>query len=144
MENTKITCTIGTTDPSAELGLEVWLDDFQIFNSNHITGTEDIVHEFKDDETDHELRFVMKNKNDLHTKIDENSNIVSDARLTINNVAFDDIELKQVFIDEAVYTHDFNGNGEDTTTQFFGEMGCNGTVSLAFSSPIYIWLLEHM
>ena len=27
---------------------------------------------------------------------------------------------------------------------FFGNMGCNGYVSLKFATPIYLWLLEHM
>jgi hypothetical protein len=44
----------------------------------------------------------------------------------------------------AKYQHDFNGTGKLTTQNFYGELGCNGTVSLKFSTPIYIWLLENM
>ena len=32
MSTYKLSCTIGTTDPTAMLGLEVWLDDLPIFN----------------------------------------------------------------------------------------------------------------
>jgi len=49
-----------------------------------------------------------------------------------------------VFLDRAVYVHDFNGTGKFVNKQFFGEMGCNGTVELKFSSPFYLWLLENM
>jgi hypothetical protein len=43
-----------------------------------------------------------------------------------------------------VYEHDYNGTGTLTQEKFYGQMGCNGTVSLAFCTPIYMWLLEHM
>jgi len=49
-----------------------------------------------------------------------------------------------VFIDHATYTHNFNGTQAETTDKFYGEMGCNGTVSLRFTTPIYLWLLETM
>ena len=86
----------------------------------------------------------MKNKTTEHTKIDEQGNIVSDACLTITNLAFDEIELKQIVVDKAVYTHDFNGTQPETQEKFYGAMGCNGTVSLQFSTPMYLWLLENM
>jgi len=44
----------------------------------------------------------------------------------------------------AQYQHDFNGTGNPTIDKFYGEMGCNGTVSLKFTTPIYLWLLENM
>jgi hypothetical protein len=46
--------------------------------------------------------------------------------------------------EQAVYTHDFNGTQQEIQDEFYSEMGCNGTVSLKFSTPIYLWLLEHM
>ena len=105
-----------------------------------IEGTDDVA----EDEADHELRFVMKNKTVAHTQIDLSGNIVTDARLTISDVAFDEIKLGQMFIDQTQYTHDFNGSQPEITDRFYGEMGCNGTVSLQFTTPIYLWLLEHM
>ena len=97
-----------------------------------------------EDEVDHELRFVMKNKTQEHTTVDEQGSIVKDARLTISNVTFDEILLEQIFFEQAVYTHDFNGTQAEITDKFYGEMGCNGTVSLKFFSPVYLWLLETM
>ena len=49
-----------------------------------------------------------------------------------------------MFVEQAVYTHDFNGTSKATENKFYGELGCNGTVSLKFSTPMYLWLLEHM
>ena len=144
MNNTvTISCTIGTTDPSAELGLEIWLDDQQLFDTNNVNDQQ-LEWQVIEDEADHKLRFVMKNKNIEHTKIDEYGKIIQDARITIQNLCFDEIELGQLFIDHAEYTHNFNGTKDIVTDKFYGEMGCNGTVSLKFTTPVYLWLLENM
>ena len=140
---TKISCTIGTNDPAAELGLEIWLDDQQLFDTNHV-GDQPLEWQVTEDEADHELRFVMKNKTINHTQIDEHGTILQDSRITIQNLSFDEIALGQLFIDHAEYTHDFNGTKDIVTEKFYGEMGCNGTVSLKFTTPIYLWLLESM
>ena len=139
-----ISCQIGTTDASATLGLEVWVDDQRFFDSNHVQTTEKITIELAEDEADHELRFVMKNKTSSHTQVNESGDIVADAVLTISALSFDEIPLGHMLVEQAVYTHDFNGSGPSTQDKFYGEMGCNGTVSLKFSTPIYLWLLEHM
>ena len=139
-----ISCQIGTTDASAALGLEVWVDDQRFFDTNHVQTTEKITIELAEDEADHELRFVMKNKTSSHTQVNESGDIVADAVLTISALSFDEIPLGHMLVEQAVYTHDFNGSGPSTQDKFYGEMGCNGTVSLKFSSPIYLWLLEHM
>ena len=144
MNNTvTISCTISTNDPTAELGLEVWLDDRQLFDTNNVNDQQ-LEWSIIEDEANHELRFLMKNKTINHTKIDEHGKIIQDSRITIQNLCFDEIELGQVFIDHAEYVHDFNGTKNIITDKFYGEMGCNGTVSLKFTTPIYIWLLENM
>jgi hypothetical protein len=144
MNNTvTISCTIGTNDSTSKLGLEVWVDDQQLFDTNHVSDQQ-LEWSINEDEADHELRFVMKNKTPDHTQLDEHGKIVQDSRITIQNLCFDGIDLGQVFIDCAEYTHDFNGTKDTITDKFYGEMGCNGIVSLKFSTPIYIWLLENM
>ena len=139
-----ISCQLGTTDPLVPLGMEVWIDDQQFINIDHVQGSQDLVIELPDDEAEHELRFVMKNKKVEHTLVDENNNIVKDAGLSITDMAFDEIKLGHMLTDLAVYTHDFNGSQPEIQDTFYSEMGCNGTVSLKFTTPIYLWLLESM
>ena len=139
-----ISCSINTTDPLAKLGIEVWVDDQQILNQDHVTELIEFKYNLLDDDAEHELRFVMKNKTAEHTTIDEQGQILTDACVTVSNLAFDEIELKQILVDQAVYTHDFNGSRAAIQDKFYGEMGCNGTVSLRFTTPIYLWLLENM
>ena len=114
-----------------------------MFDTNHVID-QPLEWQVIEDEDDHELRFVMKNKTIDHTQIDEHGTIIQDTRITIQNLCFDEIALGQVFVDHAEYTHDFNGTKDSVTEKFYGEMGCNGTVSLKFTTPIYIWLLENM
>jgi hypothetical protein len=92
----------------------------------------------------HNLRFVMTGKTTSNTKINELGEIIQDATITISNVAFEEIELNQIVIDNAVYTHNFNGSQPETQAKFYGVMGCNGTVSLEYETPVYLWLLEKM
>lgn len=145
MSKYEISCTVGTTDPTAKLGLEIWVDNHVLFDCDHITHeTLPLVFELDEDETQHELRFVMKGKTADHTTINEAGEIVKDACLTINKLAFDEIEIYQIITNKVVYTHDFNGTGTVANHKFYDTMGCNGTLSLEFSTPVYLWLLEVM
>jgi hypothetical protein len=143
-DKVQLTCNVSSTDPTAKIGLEIWLDDTQIYNTEHVAEPVNFVHEFTDTEGDHQLRFVMKNKTPNHTTIDEAGNILTDCRVCIGNLSFDGIDLRQIFIEKSVYEHNFNGTADTVQDKFYGEMGCNGTVTLAFTTPVYLWLLENM
>jgi hypothetical protein len=143
-DQVQLACTISSTDLKAKIGLEIWLDDKQIYNTEHIAEPVNFTHDFDDVDGDHRLRFVMKNKTGDHTTIDSEGNILSDCRICISDLSFDEIKLGQLFLELAVYEHNFNGTSDTILDQFFGEMGCNGTVTLEFTTPIYLWLLESM
>jgi hypothetical protein len=142
--NVTITCTIDTTNPTAALGFEIWIDNQKFFDNNHVRAQQPVVVEIADNDGEHELRFVLKNKTSDHTQIDNAGVIVSDARLIVKDLAFDEILLGHMVAEQAIYIHDFNGTKELIQDKFYEEMGCNGTVSLKFTTPIYLWLLEHM
>jgi hypothetical protein len=145
MSNTaSISCDIGSTDSTADLGIEIWLNDLKLLDLNHVPETLNFCHEISDADQDYVLKFQLKNKTAAHTEIDSENRIVKDACVTVTNLQFAGIPMGQVFFDLAVYEHDYNGTGTPTQEKFYGQMGCNGTVSLAFSTPIYMWLLEHM
>jgi len=145
METAQISFELSTSDTTVPLAFEAWVDDQCIFKTDHVTEPVKVSYDLLDeDDVPHSLRLIMNGKTQEHTRVDDKGNITQDARLSITNVCFDEIELGQVFLDLAVYVHDFNGTGDTVNDQFFGEFGCNGTVELKFSSPIYIWLLENM
>jgi hypothetical protein len=145
MTNTvSITFELNTTNESAELGFEAWVDDKKFVDLNHVQSPQLITIDMPDADGNHELRLILKGKTEAHTQIDEQGAIISDARLTIDNIAFDEIKLGHMLTELATYSHDFNGTKDPVQGKFYGEIGCNGTVSLKFTTPIYLWLLENM
>jgi hypothetical protein len=149
---------VDTTHPTIIFDFEAWIDDHKFFDTanepldlaSFISATQGtffprtISTEIPSDTAEHELRFILKNKPDQFTTIDENNNILIDSSLTFSDLAVDDIVLTQTALDHFIYTHDFNGTQQLTQTKFHGEMGCNGTVSFKFTTPIYLWLLKNL
>jgi hypothetical protein len=144
LETAKISFDIETSDAECVLGVEIWLDNAVLLSKNHVQEKITFYHDISDDNGEHELRIVMLGKTPEHTKIDEAGNIVKDATLQISNVVIDDIDVNQLFLEKCVYTHNFNGTQSEIEDTFHGIAGCNGTISLEFTTPIYLWLLENM
>ena len=86
----------------------------------------------------------MTGKTSAHTLLDADGNILKDAMLSIRNIAFDGINIDKLVHTLATYQHDFNGTQDPTIDKFYGAMGCNGSITLEFTTPFYLWLLEHM
>lgn len=144
MPQARINCRIESTDYQIPLGLEIRLDDQTILDLDHVQDPIDFEHEFLDDEQDHELTITMRNKSQDHTSVDSDGNIIKDACLLIKNFRMEDIDLNYTFTKLSRYRHDFNGSAELIDDDFYGTMGCNGTVHLKFTTPVYLWLLEHL
>jgi hypothetical protein len=144
-QHVSITCTVDTTDATAGLGFEAWVDDVKFYDTDHVTGPHEIIMKINDaDDQSHVVKFVMKNKTDANTQVDDAGAIIADARLRVIDMSFDEVALGNMLTEHAVYTHDMNGHGSLAQHKFYGEMGCNGTVSLEFTTPMYMWLLENM
>ena len=144
MSTTSITFDLVSTDYTAQLAFEVLLNETVVFATEHVAQSVTVEFDIADDEGEHELKFVLKNKTQDHTTVDENGNIISDAMLSIANMSVDEIKLGHMFFEQTHYYHDTNGFQLFVKDRFFGDMGCNGYVSLKFSTPIYLWLLENM
>lgn len=144
MQQCQVSIDLNNTDFSIALGVEVWLDQALLYNTEHLNQSHTVTHQFDDSEAEHELKIVLKNKTAAHTQLDDQGNIVKDARIVVGAVRFDQIDLDQILIDQAVYTHNCNGTSDPIQEKFYGEMGCNGMVSLRFTTPMYVWLLENM
>ena len=144
MSTITFSCTVNNSYDFEDLGIEFWLDNDKFFDSNIKKGNTEIVYEFNEDDSDHNLKIILKNKTTDHTTIDSDGNILSDALISIENITIDTVNIDQLFLEESNYTHDYNGTKDKVTEQFYGQMGCNGIVELKFSTPFYLWLLEHM
>lgn len=144
METVKIFFDVETSDAECPLGVEIWLDNVMLLSNNHVQEKIFFSHDISDDDGKHEFRIVMLGKTPDHTQVDESGNIVKDATLQISNVVIDDLDVNQLFLEECIYTHNFNGSQPEIADSFHGVAGCNGTIAFEFSTPIYLWLLEHM
>lgn len=144
MNSVKFSCVVAPSDSNVPLGCEIWLDDVCVFDQDHVNQPMSVEHEFSDDEGEHALRICLKNKRPEHTVIDDQDNILSDALLSVTEISFDEIDCTKIVHDLATYRHDLNGTAPAIEDLFFGDMGCNGTVELKFTTPVYLWLLENM
>lgn len=100
--------------------------------------------EFDDQDADHCIDIELSGKLPEHTKVNDVGEIQQDLLVEINDICLDDINIDQLVYTLAEYHHDFNGSQSAIVDKFYGKMGCNGRLRLAFSSPVYIWLLENM
>ena len=137
-------CKIGTSNPAALLGLEVLLDKKSVYRSDHVTDLVDLTVDIVEDDAEHQLTFCLFGKTPEHTEVDDQGNIVKDSVLTITDITLDDIDINHLFTEHAVYTHDFNGSQEEIKDKFYGAAGCNGSITITVSTPVYIWLLENL
>jgi hypothetical protein len=144
METTTINFDIDTTDAEARLSIEVWIDDVCLYQNSHVKELYQFSHAMSDENGNHELKIIMQGKTIDHTSVDSQGNILKDALISVTNMQVDGIDIGPLFHKLAQYQHDFNGTQPPTQENFFAHMGCNGTLSLQFSTPMYLWLLENM
>ena len=127
------------------LDLEVKLNNIIIHDLTIDSGITPVTIELDDDvEADHCLEIILKNKTPEHTIVDENDNIVEDSELVFSDIMVDEIDIEELLYFQAKYSHNFNGSGELTEENFYGTIGCNGTVEINLQTPIYLWLLENL
>lgn len=144
-EQIKLTLEISNDSDHDDLSVELWLDNSKFFDQRISQGTHKIGHTFDEDEEQHQFRIVLKNKQHYHTVIDKDGNIITDTIIDIKNVSFDDINIDTLMHEHAVYSHKTNNEQNDLSNyKFYGHLGCNGTVTLDFHTPFYLWLLENM
>jgi hypothetical protein len=144
LETVQISFDVETSDSECPLGIQIWLDDSLLLDNAHVKEKIAFAHDMSDDDGEHRLRVVISGKTADHTQIDDQGNIIKDATLQISAVTIDGIDVNQLFLDQCVYTHDFNGTQSEIKDTFHGMAGCNGTIAFEFTTPIYLWLLEHM
>ena len=144
MEPINISFDLTSSDYDCGLGFEVFYNNKQMLNIDHVASDTPVTFTLDAEEGDQELKFTMKNKTMDHTTVDENGQIVKDSCLKISNFTIDSIELGHTFLQQCKYHHDFNGSQDPIEDEFYGDMGCNGTLIFLFQSPIYIWLVMNM
>ena len=94
---------------------------------------------------DHTVEIQMLGKNSQHTQLDSQGNIVYDVAFEVTTLDIEDIDMKPIFCHGRIcYYHTSNNPvNPEIQDEFYGYIGFNGRVKLEFSTPIYLWLLQH-
>jgi hypothetical protein len=96
--------------------------------------------------TTHTIDLVISGKTDSHTTIDNEGNFVSSTMLLIKDFEIDEVCIDQYIVmpKSLPYKHNYNGHGDEVIDQFHDYAGFNGTITLEFDTPFYVWLLNNM
>jgi hypothetical protein len=94
-----------------------------------------------------DIAFLNKINND--TVLDADGNIVDDVLLTINSVEIDEIDLGNLIWTASAYRPIYPAvyaatQALESELKNCVNLGWNGTWSLPFAVPFYIWLLENI
>lgn len=143
-ETIKLSLDLINESECNDLSIELLIDNQIFYKNKIIPGTQKLEHELNIEEGEHEFNILLSGKTFDHTQVDEAGNIINDVLINVTNIEFDEINIDQIISEQAVYTHDNNGTAELLEHKFFGSLGCNGIVTLKFTSPFYLWLLENM
>ena len=88
------------------------------------------------------LKIRLENKDNRDTvQNDDKTEIIKDLLLNIKSVEIDDIDLGNMIYSKSTYT------GDEPNRPVLDnciDLGWNGTWTLSFGSPFYIWLLENI
>lgn len=137
---------MGIRATGPDLWVTACLDGRVIKDWSPADTAETLICEFDDiDDQRHEFTLCLRGKQPSHTRLNEQGTIVEDRLILIEDVSIDDIDISYDIRNKFMrYEHDFNGTRPKIVDKFHGVMGCNGTMTLEFTTPVYLWLLENM
>ena len=147
MDTIKFTCDVVVNNATdTPMKISVLLNGEEYYAPTPVNSDLKVEFEFPDEEDkEWKLDLVVSGKDDRHTVVDDNSNVVTSTELKFNNFNIDGIDIDNIILAKSLpYTHNFNGTGETVTKKFYDTAGCNGTITLEFTTPFYLWLLENM
>jgi hypothetical protein len=98
-------------------------------------------HDLEDDKS-HSINIRLENKTLLDVvESEDKTTIIKDMLLNIESISIDDVELGQLMWDKSKFV------GDEPNRPVLSNcvnLGWNGTYTLEFSCPFYLWLLENM
>jgi hypothetical protein len=127
-----------------DLVLELALDGKIFWRGNPGLVMTTVTHEFDDTKfQDHCATATLSNKLPHHTMLDSQGNIVHDRVVRLHDLRLRGRSIWHQIQGTNIYRHDGNGDAQIQDHAFFGDLGCNGTVSVEFRSPVLLWMLEY-
>lgn len=152
MEKLKFRLTLSGTYTSKAPDYTILLGGIPILiGTVSVPSGERFVYEFErelEDTASYKLEVRLRNKdNRTDTVVDEQGNIVSDLLLNVEDVEIDGISLGNLLHTKSLFHLDQPQTiNESTVTELKNcvNLGFNGSWSLEFTTPFYLWLLENL
>jgi hypothetical protein len=135
--------TVACTEPERNFELTVLLDQHTVYRAT-INTTTPVECVLPQDNCQHTLCIAMSGKTPNDTKIDQHGAITQDAVLTFTDFKIAGVDVEQIVYNTATYQHSYNSNSRPVQDRFYGAMGCNGTVTVPFYTPVYNWIVENL
>ncbi len=135
---------VGTTE-CADIQAEIFLDNKILGRYSCSLNPYLLELSLTNDYATHVLRVKMSGKTYQHTVVADDGSIESDASISISRLEFEDIDMMPIFCQGATcYMHNYNDATRPVELdEFYGYIGCNGTVDIEFETPMYLWFNKH-
>lgn len=157
-EKLKFKVGLSGTSPDKQPKFRICIDgDEKAFGDlvKSVNETEYFEFEAEIPEGKHTLDIMLFNKRYGDTQLDTEGNIISDMLLNIDSIEIDEIDVGTLKWSASEYRPDYpnpytnsylkeNKEPPPEVIKNCVNLGWNGTWSLTFESPFYIWLLENM
>jgi len=99
------------------------------------------------EDNSHQLTFTLYDKTNNDTEILEDGSIKQDTLVKLSQLELENVNLTETMSlnkDVFYYEHDSNGTAQLEKHTLYNTLGCNGTATINFSTPFYIWSLENL
>jgi hypothetical protein len=141
----KLDLQLSATAECKDILIEVYLDSTLLLKTTATQTPQSVTCEIDETPGDHDVTLVMTGKNHSHTVVSDAGEIIDDIHFKIDKLEFEELDMTEVFcLGKSCYTHSFNSAQPAFLDEFYGIIGCNGTVKIEFSTPIHLWLLEYI
>ena len=118
------------------LHLSIRLDNKIVYSQAVIT-VEQFDLELDDSDGEHLLEFELSGKGAEHTVYNIEGLIERDSCVSIRNLKFNDVDLNPLLYKLGRYE-------PELPEPFYGALKSNGRARILFTTPIDLWLFEHM
>jgi hypothetical protein len=95
----------------------------------------------------HQLTFTLYDKTNDDTEILEDGSIKQDTLIKMSKIEFEGEDITSMLSlnkESFYYEHDTNGSAQLEKHTLYDTLGCNGTATINFTTPFYVWLLENL
>lgn len=137
-----ITCGL-----APEIQFTIKFDDQMVGQFSCDNQTHTIDYQITDSDDDRvctrSFQIIVEGKTQSHTVLNQDGSIKSDCYAIIRKIIFDDIDVTSEYCQgQKIYMHNNNNTSDVINDEFYGFIGCNGTINLIFSTPLHLWMLE--